>query len=145
MYKHTINFQIGDKFTVKDLRSISYKKYSRQIEWVIWMTENHSCCCSWSLNSIIRDFNDYVKTLGTIDVKNDIVCEVCKVEEDYNYLRVYLQCVHPDIINYLNNLPEPEPSSGGSGAHKHAYYDHLDESWYRDREHWSEVHGFESW
>lgn len=156
MYKHTINFQIGDKFTLKNLRSISYKKYASQINWYNRMAETHGYGCSWSLKSIIRDYNDYVKTLGTIDDKNDIVCEVCKVEEDYNYLRVYLQCVHPNITNYLHersmklsealkdiptepNWDVPEP--------KKPYVDHdgieiHEDSWYENREHWSEYHGW---
>lgn len=142
MYKHTINFQIGDKFTLKNLRSISYKKYARQINWYINMSENHGTSGE-PLRYIIEGFTRYANIDG-VDVKNDEnICEVWKVEEDYNYLRVYLQCIHPGITSYLNR-PRPrdwsvKPCKGSDAIEEHS------EAWYRDREHWSEFHGFESW
>lgn len=140
MYKHTINFQIGDKFTLKNLRSISYKKYARQIDWYINMSETHGSAGD-TLKGIINSLTWYVKTLNTIDDKTDDICEVWKVEEDYNYLRVYLQCIHPGITSYLNR---PCKSSGKPCKGSDAIEEHS-EAWYRDREHWSEFHGFESW
>lgn len=112
---------------------------------------DEGCSTSWSLATIVKDLTKYVKMCAAIDVDTDNICEVYKVDEDYNYLHVYLQCINPDIKSYIHRRIserryesleyEAEREKEGGYVDKDGIYVYTpDEIAYR--EHMSEFHGW---